>query len=148
MTIVSVIKANSHQPKANGYFYCVNFFVSLLVSGLAVLIAAFLLPGVRVENMVYAIIVAAVLALLNAFIKPLLILLTIPITLFTFGLFLLVINAGLILLADFIVPEGFEVDGFWWALLFSIVLWAINSLFEATAGRNGRNGEKPRDDFR
>ena len=120
-----------------------NFFVSLLVNGLAVLIASFLLPGVHVENMVYAVIVAAVLALLNAFIKPLLILLTIPITLFSFGLFLLVINAALIMLADYIVPTGFEVDGFWWALLFSIVLWAINSVFEATARRTDDN-ETPR----
>jgi putative membrane protein len=120
----------------------VSFFVSILVNGLAVLIASFLLPGVHVENMIYAVIVAAVLALLNAFIKPLLVVLTIPITLFSFGLFLLVINAALILLADYIVP-GFEVDGFWWALLFSVVLWAINSVFEASARRTG-DGETPR----
>lgn len=114
----------------------------LLVNGLAILIASFLLPGVHVDNMLNAIIVAAVLALLNAFIKPLLILLTIPITLFSFGLFLLVINAGMIMLADYIVPD-FEVDGFWWALLFSIVLWAINSVFEASAKRDP-NDETPR----
>lgn len=111
-----------------------SFLVKILVNGLAVLIASFLLPGVHVDNMLNAVIVAAVLALLNAFIKPLLILFTIPITLFSFGLFLLVINALLIMLADYIVPD-FEVDGFWWALLFSIVLWAINSVFEASASR-------------
>ena len=118
-----------------------SFFVSILVNGLAVLIASFLLPGVHVENMIYAVIVAAVLALLNAFIKPLLVVLTIPITLFSFGLFLLVINAALILLADYIVP-GFSVDGFWWALLFSVVLWAINSVFEASS--KPTDNENPR----
>jgi putative membrane protein len=123
----------------------VNFLVRILVNGLAVLIASFLLPGVHVNNMLNAVIVAAVLALLNAFIKPLLILLTIPITVFSFGLFLLVINAGLIMLADYIVPD-FEVDGFWWGLLFSIVLWAINSVFEASAKRNDDNTR--RDNYR
>ena len=109
-----------------------DFLIRILVNGLAVLIASFLLPGVDVENMLNAVIVAAVLALLNAFLKPLLILLTIPITLFSFGLFLLVINAGLIMLADYIVP-GFEVRGLWWDLLFILVLWVINSVFEASA---------------
>jgi len=93
--------------------------------------------------MLNAVIVAAVLALLNAFIKPLIILLTIPFTLFSFGLFLLVINAGMILLASYIVPS-FEVDGFWWALLFSIVLWAINSIFEASAKRRDDDPQNPR----
>ena len=112
-----------------------SFLIKILVNGLSVLIASFLLPGVDVENMLNAVIVAAVLALLNAFIKPLLILLTIPITVFSFGLFLLVINALMIMLASYIVP-GFHVNGFWWALLFSIVLWVINSIFEATARRD------------
>ena len=120
-----------------------NFLVRILVNGLAVLIASFLLAGVHVGNMLNAVIVAAVLALLNAFIKPLIILLTIPFTLFSFGLFLLVINAGMILLASYIVPS-FEVDGFWWALLFSIVLWAINSIFEASAKRRDDDPQNPR----
>lgn len=81
------------------------------------------------------IIVAAILAVLNAVVRPLLIILTIPITVFTLGIFLLVINAVIILMADYIMP-GFEVDGFWWALLFSIILAIINSIFESFARKN------------
>jgi putative membrane protein len=114
-----------------------NLIIRLLVNGLAVFITSLILPGVHVENMLNAIIVAAVLAVLNFFLKPLLIILTIPVTLVTFGLFLLVINAFLILLAAKIVP-GFKVDGFWWALLFSIVLSVINSFFEASARRSNQ----------
>lgn len=76
-----------------------------------------------------ALIVAAVLALLNAVLKPLLVILTIPVTVFTFGLFLLVINALIILTADWMLAD-FTVNGFWWALLFSIILSIITSIFE------------------
>ena len=74
-------------------------------------------------------VVALVLSLVNIFIKPLLILLTIPVTLVTLGLFLLAINALMILLTDYFV-NGFEVNGFWWALLFSLILSLFNSLFD------------------
>ncbi len=93
-------------------------------------IAAFLLPGVHVNGGLTALIVAAVLALLNAFVKPILVILTIPITLFTLGLFLLVINALMILLTSHIV-KGFEVDGFWSALFFSFVLSLIVAAFNS-----------------
>lgn len=99
-----------------------------LCNGLSVLLAAYLLPGVHVRHYGHALLVAALLALINTVIRPVLIILTIPITLVTFGLFLLVINALMILLADWLVP-GFEVWGFWWALLFSLVVSLFNSLF-------------------
>lgn len=104
-----------------------NFIIKLLLSSLAVLLASYLLPGVAVDNFLAAIIVALVLSLLNITIKPLLIILTIPLTVFTLGLFLLVINSIIILIADAFIP-GFMVDGFWWALLFSLILALINSL--------------------
>lgn len=107
-----------------------KFLIKILVTGLAVLISSYILPGVNVEGMLTAVIVAAVLTLLNVSVKPLLIILTIPITIFTLGLFLLVINALMIMLAGRIVP-GFTVDGFWYALLFSIVLSIISSIFES-----------------
>jgi putative membrane protein len=100
----------------------------ILITALAIIITCYLLPGAHVKDVFTAVIVAVVLSLLNAFIKPLLILLTLPITIFTLGLFLLVINALIILLAARIVP-GFSVDGFWWALLFSIIVSVISSLF-------------------
>ncbi len=108
-----------------------RFIIQLIISTLAVLISSFLLPGVEVQdnNVFTAIIVAAVLAFLNAVVKPIMIVLTIPVTFFTFGLFLLVINALMIILAAKLV-DGFRVDGFWWALLFSFILSIVTSILE------------------
>jgi len=108
-----------------------NFILKLIISALAVLISAFLLPGISIEgnSILTAIIVAAVLAFLNAVVKPIMIILTIPVTVFTFGLFLLVINALMILLTAKLV-DGFYVKGFWYALLFSLVLSLVTSVME------------------
>lgn len=106
-----------------------NSIVRFLLSGLAVLLTAYLLPGVNVEHYGYALLVAVVLSIANLIIKPILVFLTIPITIVTLGLFLLVINAVIILLVDYLIPTGFEVDGFWWALAFSLILSLFNSLF-------------------
>jgi putative membrane protein len=105
-----------------------NVIVRFLLSGVAVLLAAYLLPGVHVEHYGYALLVAAVLSITNIIVKPILIVFTIPITILTLGLFLLVINAVIILLVDYLTP-GFNVDGFWWALAFSLILSIFNSLF-------------------
>ena len=92
------------------------------------LLTAYLLPGVHVDHYGYALLVAAIISLANIFVRPLLVILTIPITILTMGLFLLVINAMVILLVDYLTP-GFDVDGFWWALAFSLILSIFNSLF-------------------
>src|SRR6187402_667539 len=115
--------------KRNEYFRIMNWIVRFLLNGLAVVLTAYLLPGVDVTDYWTALIVALVLTLANMFVKPVLIILTIPITIVTLGLFLLVINALIILLADYLV-DGFFVDGFWWALLFSLILSLFNSLFD------------------
>ena len=107
-----------------------NGIVQFLLSGLAVLLTAYLLPGVEVDHYGYALLVALGLSLANVIVKPILIVLTIPITIITLGLFLLVINAIIILLVDYFVP-GFEVDGFWWALAFSLILSVVNSIFSS-----------------
>src|SRR5690554_2025829 len=99
----------------------------IVVAGLAVIITAFILPGISVSDFFTGVVIAALLALLNLTVKPVLIFFTIPITLLTLGLFLLVINALMVLLAAEIIT-GFVVDGFWWALLFSLILSLINSL--------------------
>lgn len=104
-----------------------SFLVKILLGGISVLIAEFLLPGVHIDDFLTGFILAAFIILINLTLKPLLILLTLPITLITFGLFLLVINALMILLADRVI-DGFTVDGFWWAILFAIVLSILNSL--------------------
>jgi putative membrane protein len=105
-----------------------KFIIRFLLSGLAVLLTAYLLPGVTVENYGYALLVAVVLSLVNAIVKPVLVFLTIPITIVTLGLFLLVINAVLILLVDYFI-DGFAVTNFWWALAFSLILSLFNSMF-------------------
>ena len=105
-----------------------KFIIRLILSALAVFICATVLPGAHVDGFLIAVVVAGVLALLNVLVKPVLVILTIPITFVTLGLFLLVINTILILLVDWLVP-GFTVDGFWWALVFSVLLSIINSVF-------------------
>lgn len=105
-----------------------SFLVKIILGGISVLIAEFFLTGIHIDSWVTGFLLAAILILINLTIKPLMIVLTLPLTLITFGLFLLVINALVIMLADKIIP-GFQVDGFWWALLFAIVLSIINSLF-------------------
>lgn len=95
--------------------------LQLIVSAILVVTFSNILGGVYVSSFITAIIVATVIALLNIFVKPVLILFTLPVTVVTFGLFLLVINAIIILICDSLV-EGFRVDSFWWALLFSLLL--------------------------
>lgn len=99
----------------------------LLLTAIVVLVLAEVLPGVGVDTFTTSLIVAVVLALLNLLVKPILVLLTLPATLITFGLFLLVINAVIILLVDYLI-SGFSVDGFWWALLFSFLLTLAQSV--------------------
>jgi putative membrane protein len=110
-----------------------SWIIRFLLNGLAVFLTAYLLPGVDVEDYWTALVVALVLSLVNIFVKPLLIVFTIPITFITLGLFLLVINALMILLTDYFV-DGFTVNGFWWALLFSLILSLFNSLFSDLLG--------------
>lgn len=108
----------------------IRWIGKLFASALAVMIVAYILPGVHVKDFITGLLVAVVLSLLNNLLKPVLIVLTIPVTILTFGFFLLVINSAIILLAGSLVPH-FNVDGFWWALLFSILLSFVNSLFES-----------------
>ncbi len=117
-----------------------TFIVNILVTAIAVLIAANLLPGVQVDSFVTSLLVALVLAFMNAIVKPILTILTIPITLFTFGFFLLVINAGIILLTDKLV-DGFSVNGFWWALFFSFLLSITTGILNMLMGSKKGNEE-------
>lgn len=103
-----------------------NKFLRFLILSLAVFLIATVLSGITINSFVSAIFVVLLLSFVNTFVKPLLQILTFPITIVTFGLFLLVINAGMILLVDWFL-SGFDVDGFWWALLFSFLLSMLNS---------------------
>jgi len=102
-------------------------FTQWIVGVVAIIISAYLLPGVQV-TLIGAVVLAVVLALINIFIKPFIFILTLPINILTLGLFSFVINALLIMLASGIVP-GFAVASFWSALLFSVVLSLVSMLF-------------------
>lgn len=115
-----------------------NFVLKILLSSVAVVLTAYLLPGVAVDGFATAIIIAVILSLLNVTVKPLLIILTIPITVVTLGIFLLVINAIIVLIASSLVG-GFVVDGFWWALLFSLLLSIVNALLSDLSREKDRN---------
>jgi putative membrane protein len=104
-----------------------KFLIKVLITAVNAFLLAYILPGISINNFLTAILVAFVLALLDAIVKPLLVLFTLPATIFTLGLFLFVINACIILLDDYFV-KGFKVDGFWYALLFSVCLSFINSV--------------------
>jgi len=101
----------------------------LFITTIAVILIAYILPNdwVKVDSFGAALLVALVLGILKIFLKPVLIVLTLPITVLTFGLFLFVINAAIILLATYIV-KGFVVNGFWVALLFSLILSFLQSV--------------------
>jgi putative membrane protein len=103
-----------------------NIILRIIISAIVAFALSYILSGVHIQSFVTAIVLAIVLGLLNIFVKPILIILTLPITIFTFGLFLFVINALIILLAAKFV-SGFRVDGFWWALLFSLLLSVLTS---------------------
>lgn len=108
-----------------------QIIINLLLSTVAVIISAYVLPGVKVDSFLTAVVVAVVLGIINAVIKPILIVITLPINIITLGLFTFIINGIIILLVSAFVP-GFKVQGFLWAILFSIVLsivsWFISSL--------------------
>ena len=112
-----------------------KLIIRLIVSTLAVLIADLLLRGVYSENFITSLLLAVVL---NTFIRPLIILLTLPVTVLTLGLFILVINAALVMLAARIV-DGFVVEGFWWAIAFSLVQWAVQGLLMGMDRREERS---------
>jgi len=117
------------------YIYKMKTVIKLFLTAILVyLLATYLLPGVHVNGFPSAIIVAVVLSLLNIFVKPVLIFLTLPATLVTFGLFLLVINAFVILICDYLL-DNFKVDGFWYALLFSLILSFFQTLLFTFADR-------------
>ena len=104
-----------------------NFIIKLFISSIVVFSLSYFLPGVHVTSIVAALWVAIVLGLLNTFLKPVLVFLTIPVTLFTLGLFLLVINSMIVLICDYFITE-FQVDGFITALLFSVLLSVSQSI--------------------
>ena len=136
-----------HKGKQPKDYICKNhdmsFIIKIIITALAVFVADLILDGVTINaDAKTVIIVALVLAILNTFIKPILILLTIPVTIATLGLFLLVINALMVKWADSLI-SGFVVDGWWAALLFSLIVSLVSSILEGIA-RPKEKREVPR----
>ena len=102
-----------------------KFLIDWIISAAVIFVLAYVLPGVSVAGYLAAFGAAIIIGLANATVKPLLIILTLPITILTLGFFLLVINALVIQLAAWLGP-GFHVDGFWWALAFGAILSLVN----------------------
>lgn len=103
-----------------------KLLLKLVIATLAIFVASRVIPGVYVEDLITAIMVAVVLGTLNVFVKPILILLTLPINILTLGLFTFFISAFIIILTASLVP-GFQVAGVWTAFLFSVVVSLISS---------------------
>lgn len=104
-----------------------NFIIRLLVTAAVAYLLSMILSGVHIAGFQTAIIFALVLAILNFIVRPLLVLLTLPITIITLGIFLFIINALIIMLADRFI-DGIKVDGFLWALIFSLVLSFVSAI--------------------
>ncbi len=111
-----------------------NILIRLLVNTLLIFALAWALPGIGISGFWTAVVVAIILGFLNLFVRPILIIITIPVTILTLGLFLLVINAFIVWLVGEIV-SGFYVRNFWWALLFSLFLSLLNTGFERSRNR-------------
>ena len=104
-----------------------NIFLKLIVLIIAVFVASYIIPGVTISSTSTLIVVSIVLGVVNAFLKPILVILTFPLTVITLGVFLLILNGLLVLLVSSIVP-GFHVSGIFTAILFSIVVSVVGSL--------------------
>jgi putative membrane protein len=115
-----------------------RFLGRLLLNGVAIIVAAWLLPGVHITSPFAGLVAGVILGFVNAVIRPVLFLLTLPFTLVTLGLFIFILNALCFGLTAWLVP-GFSVDGFWWALLgallVTIVSWILNGVFVGSRER-------------
>ncbi|ATA72782.1 hypothetical protein CGC49_05455 [Capnocytophaga sp. H4358] len=114
-----------------------KYIVSLLITSVIIFLLGNILPGVHITDYFSAVLVAFVLSILNVLVKPVLAIISIPITILTLGLFMFVINAVIILLAAQLV-EGFKVNGFFGALLFSLCLSLVQSVAQNLLDKEGQ----------
>lgn len=118
-----------------------RFIIKVFFTACAVMLAAYLLePHIIVDNFWTGVVVALVLAVLNAIVRPILLFISIPATILTLGLFIFVINAVIILLADKLIDD-FITENFWWALLFSIIVSFVSSILNGFINKN--NNQHP-----
>ena len=107
-----------------------HFILSFIINVIAIIATSYILPGIHLKGFFTALLVGIVLGLINAILRPILFILTLPINILTLGLFSFIIMGFCVMLASWIVP-GFKVDNFWWAILFALIVAFINWLFRA-----------------
>jgi len=107
-----------------------NVLAKILINTIAVLVVAYILPGIEISSFFDALVVAVVLALLNLLVKPVLVILTLPLTIVTLGIFLLILNGLIVMLAGALV-DGFYVSGLFWAIIFSLLVSLVNAILGA-----------------
>lgn len=115
-----------------------SLFTNLVINTLSIFAVSYFLSGIQIDSFMTALVVAVVMAILNVTLKPLLIVITIPITIVTFGLFLLVLNVLILYVAEAFI-DGFHIAGFWWALAFSVLVSVVNGVLSGIA-KNQSNG--------
>jgi putative membrane protein len=107
-----------------------NVLAKILINTIAVLVVSYILPGIEISSFFDALVVAVVLALLNLLVKPVLVILTLPLTIVTLGIFLLILNGLIVMLAGALV-DGFYVSGLFWAIIFSLLVSLVNAILGA-----------------
>lgn len=107
-----------------------KWIISVILTAVAIIAVAELFEAVEVEHFGYALLAALILSILNVIVKPILIIFTLPITIFTLGLFLFVINAITLMLAQWMMGDTFNIFGFGWAILASLIISLLNMLLE------------------
>lgn len=107
-----------------------NVLAKILINTIAVLVVSYILPGIEISSFFNALVVAVVLALLNLLVKPVLVILTLPLTIVTLGIFLLILNGLIVMLAGALV-DGFYVGGLFWAIIFSLLVSLVNAILGA-----------------
>jgi putative membrane protein len=122
--------------------FLVRLIVDILISAAAIGLTALVLPGVRIQPFTWGtlLLLGVVIGVIDGFVRPVVSLLSLPITILTLGLFQLVINALLLYLAAFIIP-AFQIDNFLWALLGGVVLGIIHAILEGIFGRIGKESK-------
>ena len=114
-----------------------GLIIRWLISSVSLLVVSYLIPGIKAEGFIYVLLAAAVLGVFNAVIRPVLIVLTLPLTILTLGLSIFVVN-GLMLMLVSAVIKGFQVQGFWWAVLGALLMSVINSISNSFINSKGR----------
>jgi len=117
------------------------FAIRLIINAVALTVTAWLLPGITIaENSLGSVLLIALLfGIINALVKPIIVILSCPLLILTLGLFYLVVNGLMLLLTDALAGERFEVDGIWWAILGGLVLGFVGSVLESLLGTDERD---------